>query len=289
MSDDTCAICLNIPEELSLIDGCFHLFCTRCITQWCQINPVCPLCKESIDRIIFDVKSQRDFRTLNIIQLLKEGKSVDGFISKLPDGLSFRRFVYAHGYRARADAQHFSVCPKNIADHFRLLPNQRLAASVFCDWVMRELCAATGEIDTNHSNIGIILRCVSSLLERFDVTDAQFSMTMRGFLFQNTELFVHELTHFIMWPGLGSATSVDAYDRYVVYPDLVANQMNGNAAARTIFQLARQESSFCLTPESPRLSALSRAPLSPPFRPNSPPPLPTREHYEPPPLPDDPS
>ena len=43
-ADDLCAICLDAPTKPFSLPKCKHVFCTECIRQSFQYNPVCPSC-----------------------------------------------------------------------------------------------------------------------------------------------------------------------------------------------------------------------------------------------------
>uniref|UniRef100_U3KK95 RING-type domain-containing protein n=1 Tax=Ficedula albicollis TaxID=59894 RepID=U3KK95_FICAL len=51
--DGNCAICQDTWDDVASALPCGHLFCQVCILQWAQINPVCPLCRRTIDTVRF--------------------------------------------------------------------------------------------------------------------------------------------------------------------------------------------------------------------------------------------
>jgi len=49
-----CGVCkeeVSNIECLSLLNCCSHQFCYKCITNWCQIKPSCPVCRLAVTRI----------------------------------------------------------------------------------------------------------------------------------------------------------------------------------------------------------------------------------------------
>ena len=49
----TCTICMCEPErsEIATIDGCKHIYCFSCISQWSERENTCPLCKVRFGKI----------------------------------------------------------------------------------------------------------------------------------------------------------------------------------------------------------------------------------------------
>ena len=61
---EKCPICLQKfnPKSKSYSSKCFHSFCFECLLEWTKIKDSCPLCKQKFDRIIYDVKSNLEFK-----------------------------------------------------------------------------------------------------------------------------------------------------------------------------------------------------------------------------------
>jgi hypothetical protein len=61
---EKCPICLQIfnSKSKSYSSKCFHSFCFECLLEWTKIKDSCPLCKQKFERIIFDIKSNFEFK-----------------------------------------------------------------------------------------------------------------------------------------------------------------------------------------------------------------------------------
>ena len=60
---EKCPVCLQlIDRSKSFTSVCFHSFCFECILQWSSIKLSCPLCKTAFDRILFNIKSQVQYK-----------------------------------------------------------------------------------------------------------------------------------------------------------------------------------------------------------------------------------
>ena len=49
-----CAICQDeINVDKTILNSCKHQFCTKCITDWLNIDDTCPMCRSKIQSIPF--------------------------------------------------------------------------------------------------------------------------------------------------------------------------------------------------------------------------------------------
>ncbi|CAG8579189.1 11037_t:CDS:1 [Paraglomus occultum] len=109
--DDTsqCPICLHSIVNLSYLYPCYHCYCFSCIRQWLTICLECPLCKKSVDFIIYDVdEAKGTFEKLQVLQDRKSDKNCqpwlsdqawdteDGVISLSTSDLHQRRRIYTN-------------------------------------------------------------------------------------------------------------------------------------------------------------------------------------------------
>lgn len=58
--DGMCAICLN-PHFNKSHPDCGHVFCFRCLVDWCQIKLECPTCKQPFKNFHHDIQIRPSF------------------------------------------------------------------------------------------------------------------------------------------------------------------------------------------------------------------------------------
>lgn len=61
---EKCPICLQkfSFKSKSYASKCFHSYCFECLLEWTKIRYSCPLCKQAFDRIIYDVRSNLEYK-----------------------------------------------------------------------------------------------------------------------------------------------------------------------------------------------------------------------------------
>ncbi|XP_050163585.1 uncharacterized protein LOC126635956 [Myiozetetes cayanensis] len=52
-TDGNCSICQDTQKDVASALPCHHRFCQGCILRWTHINPVCPLCRRTIETVRF--------------------------------------------------------------------------------------------------------------------------------------------------------------------------------------------------------------------------------------------
>ncbi|VDD79650.1 unnamed protein product [Mesocestoides corti] len=84
-SDDECSICKDEKVNRSVLLPCMHTYCYACISQWVRINPTCPLCKGTAERIIHSITSDRQFSEVSVATTRMHSTSVSptGFVGQL--------------------------------------------------------------------------------------------------------------------------------------------------------------------------------------------------------------
>lgn len=79
-----CAICLEpvAHNTKCFAYSCFHEFCYGCLTTWLEHKKECPLCKRPLKQVIYDIKSPRTYKTVNVVNNNDDSESdasdVDG-------------------------------------------------------------------------------------------------------------------------------------------------------------------------------------------------------------------
>ncbi|CDS05210.1 hypothetical protein LRAMOSA07739 [Lichtheimia ramosa] len=56
--EPTCSICMQTYTRRTFLQPCFHSYCFLCIRQWINIVPQCPLCKQGIDSLIYNIDEE---------------------------------------------------------------------------------------------------------------------------------------------------------------------------------------------------------------------------------------
>lgn len=86
--EPNCAICLGKIEDKAVTDRCFHSFCKTCLQEWSKVKPECPVCRQSFEKIIFNIRSISDYEE----QIVETRPFQSGFSWTNLDGIP--RFRY---------------------------------------------------------------------------------------------------------------------------------------------------------------------------------------------------
>ena len=62
VSEDSCPICLGRIADKCVAGSCLHNFCFVCLKEWSKQKPVCPLCKQPFEKIIYSIKSENVYK-----------------------------------------------------------------------------------------------------------------------------------------------------------------------------------------------------------------------------------
>ncbi|XP_064497309.1 uncharacterized protein LOC135406801 [Pseudopipra pipra] len=86
-TDSNCPICQDTWKDVASALPCHHQFCLGCILRWAQRNPVCPLCRKTIETIRFSDYGEGDYLETAITapEELPDGSSMAG---RAPDTLA---------------------------------------------------------------------------------------------------------------------------------------------------------------------------------------------------------
>ncbi|XP_071887494.1 uncharacterized protein [Anas platyrhynchos] len=64
--ESRCPICLDTWDNVGYVMPCLHQFCFRCIQQWVESKPECPLCKRRVSSIVHSVRADNEFKEVVI-------------------------------------------------------------------------------------------------------------------------------------------------------------------------------------------------------------------------------
>ncbi|KYQ89607.1 RING zinc finger-containing protein [Tieghemostelium lacteum] len=241
----TCAICLEKIDNLTFLDVCFHYYCYICILQWSELNPKCPLCKSIFHSLIYQVKSNTDYKR-QVISNKDNSGSNSSYRNEnsrtgvrnthfLPSSLSntdshaIRRSIYARGVKAipMVPSFAFHLSPQAIDNSFSSWQKK------LSPWISRELISIL-----QSENTDILEDLVLSLLRKYQITDNIVITTLQKYLFEKTPLFLHELLCFATAPY-----NLQAYDRLVKYEDTKTTSINHEQQEQPpLINLIRQNS-----------------------------------------------
>jgi len=222
-----CAICLSSTSTSPcLLDSCFHLFCLSCISEWAKIGGrICPLCKRTFCSIIFNIRSDTQFRTRRLDRPDSQGSPLD----VVDNDCAFRRSLYDRGLAGHA-AISSNLVPPDHKDAFRARDHlQRLRP-----WLVRELQALTEDW-----NPQLLVSMVEGLLTRVGLEKATLQTALQEFLFSRTNLFVEELTKFLY------------FNRPMIQFDALARYDVQSPSAVSLSESSFSYTSSSSTPESP--------------------------------------
>lgn len=229
---DRCAICLAASfSNRSFLNSCFHAFCYFCIMQWSEISQTCPLCKSAFRYIVHDVKSITDYKETHIskepallpperramfrptvryrttigstgrtagpsarppppVRVAKRRHRAPDDIIKESRERVYTNLVYAKPpLDCRKGKQR--IC---TPDFFKQYPGtkHRLA-----QWLNNELEVLLYE---NKDHVTFVMQIVWCALDKYPIQSEDFKREVRAFLFDNTDLFCHELQMFAQSP-----------------------------------------------------------------------------------------
>ncbi|EFA76139.1 RING zinc finger-containing protein [Heterostelium album PN500] len=235
INEEHCPICLSEIEDITFLDICFHHFCYICILQWSEISGNCPLCKSNFQSLIHDVKSNKEYKR-HLINNKNSNNNANNSNNRrlnhqqqqqqqqqrifIPNNNSntssheFRRSVYARQIKAIPMVPPFKLylSPQMISANYSRWKSR------LSPWIKRELQAIlqTEQVD-------ILEEMILSLLKKHTIDSAIIIDTLKRFLFDKTDLFLHELLCFAC-----SHYNIQAYDQNVTYHRLNNNNNNNN-------------------------------------------------------------
>jgi len=199
---EQCAICLE-PQQKNpaMLLPCYHSFCGDCIVCWLQRSSKCPLCKNTATHIIYDVKSEKNYRMVKLTDSIGNDES--------------NWDVPVHENRSKVyDAGLEIVVDRNIHTHKftkeLFLKNKKLAQKMK-HFIRREL-----ETILRTYQVELIVEHIMSLLSQMDILSSEFCENVKMFLKDKAERFCKEVYMF----GC-SNLSIKAYDEQVKYIECI--------------------------------------------------------------------
>jgi hypothetical protein len=228
MSDnDSCSICLADLRDMCELSECMHKFCFACIKHWSSYSATCPLCKAPLKMGYHEFQPEQDVYRKYFFQPPIDRRSESRIIthprrqrrrnqapspvrqleSEQAVALEQRRQIYALGLRARHVGS-------NRYSGFTSVPQPNLSEPQLerlRSFIRRELLIVL----PSEADIGFFMNFLTGLLQRHRIQSETFVQSVRTFLGDHTDSFVHELACFAR-----STLSLRDYDSIyaTIYP-----------------------------------------------------------------------
>jgi len=156
------------------------------------------LCKKTFDSLIYDVKSNVEFKRYWL-------KEKNDFTSNVPftTSHSLRRAIYLRGLKAIP----VKVKSSKLFSKAEFLKDPKYWEIKLSGWIRRELQALLEEDD-----VELLQLLVLSLLKEHEINSQETVNQLKEWLFENAEVFIFELSQFA-----NSPFNMDAYDKAVRY------------------------------------------------------------------------
>ncbi|KAG0714999.1 E3 ubiquitin-protein ligase Topors [Chionoecetes opilio] len=237
ISDDTCPICLGNITDKCMANSCQHCFCLVCLKEWSKQKAVCPLCKESFTKIIYEIKSETEFKEWKVPRHEQSHPITNFHAFFVPDrrffGYRTTNFPGAASLRRQHPGNFGDVIPsgprepRSAAFNMRGSSFFRLNIYLNNEWVQpiaditgryrqsspelyREQPALTHRLVpwvnrelaalVHSTRIGVVLTEIMDLIERYAINSREFRRAVRPHLGNRTNHFVHEFYHFARSP-----------------------------------------------------------------------------------------
>ncbi|XP_003388691.2 PREDICTED: E3 ubiquitin-protein ligase Topors-like [Amphimedon queenslandica] len=230
-----CPICLEDYDNKAFVNVCFHAFCYVCIVQWSEVSNKCPMCKVSFKSLIYDVKTESNYKTHIISSSSRRQDSREVSInearrfryrttvlpgerqplesqrhrlqqSRKPATEERRRTVYQAGMRALPfTTEGKKVRIRNISASF--FKSNPAAVHRLLPWLSRDIKATLGE-----EHVEFMIQLILSIIDKINIDSDEFIEHLRPFFHHRTEHFVHEFISFAKSP-----LDMMAYDHKVSY------------------------------------------------------------------------
>uniref|UniRef100_A0A7N8XEE0 E3 ubiquitin-protein ligase Topors n=1 Tax=Mastacembelus armatus TaxID=205130 RepID=A0A7N8XEE0_9TELE len=223
--DSKCPICLDLFNNISYLDLCWHRFCFRCIHEWSKNKAECPLCKQPFNSIYHSIKSEQDFKKYDLQPLDNGSFGTFGGLAvntiREQEMINFRRELYRRGVRVRT-VRDGGRSRDTSAEFYRRNP---ACLHRLVPWIKREL------------------------------TDGAIQEELRPFLQGRTEHFLHEFISFAKSPF-----NIEAYDQHAVYDCPAPSSNEDSSSNSSVIAISEdEEHSLELDPTINTTSTLSHS------------------------------
>lgn len=65
-----CSICLEDIHLKTITEPCFHSFCHICIFEWFKKKAICPVCRQKITKIMYNIRSDNEYNEYKFLSVL---------------------------------------------------------------------------------------------------------------------------------------------------------------------------------------------------------------------------
>jgi len=102
--EPNCPICLGKIEGKAYAHGCFHTFCKTCLFEWAKVKNECPVCRQSFDKIIYNIKAIDDYDEYLVARTNAASSAASSFASSI-----FASMGHGHPYHFHAIQPFFQI------------------------------------------------------------------------------------------------------------------------------------------------------------------------------------
>eukprot|EP00075_Anas_platyrhynchos_P013604 XP_027302857.1 uncharacterized protein LOC113840376 [Anas platyrhynchos] len=186
--ESRCPICLDTWDNAGYVMPCLHQFCFRCIQQWVESKPECPLCKRRVSSIVHSVRADNEFE-----ELIIPAPAEASFITQ-PAGR-------ARGRAATTDPRHRPAAPPSAAGPALVGGLQpEVWASLFRDhptlihpvlpWLRQELRRIHGD---DHAEAQMVEDLLTSAVGLLGLDEDRLVQLLQLSMPEHAATFVHRL------------------------------------------------------------------------------------------------
>nr|XP_021154911.1 uncharacterized protein LOC110365170 [Columba livia] len=62
----SCPMCRSADDEVAYVTPCMHQLCLGCVLRWAKRRSSCPLCRQTVNTVVFSVWSEHDFLEMDL-------------------------------------------------------------------------------------------------------------------------------------------------------------------------------------------------------------------------------